>query len=355
MDSKDLSKYTKLDEKLKKLNKNIKWLIYITPINILEEKEKFFQSNFNENPKFIYPEPEHDISSIKDKLSKIEVPKGEFQDLFERRIEYMKGLCDIVLKRGTDEFLETSIKVFGIPKAATIEDAKSILKKVIDKEDPEEELTINYRKAKKIIEKTLTKLNLVGWKVKLREQYTSSIKSPEKTVYLSRNREFSEYGLRKLILHEIGVHVLRAQNGNEQIFPFIFGENDLNSLLLEEGLAIYIQKMNDLMPYRSWRSICANVIAIDMLIKKKSFKEIFNHLLTLGFNEEFSWAKCVRIFRGGGLTKDYMYLEGYNLVKAYKGDVEDIFIARVPIEKIEWTKENLNSPKYLPITEELNL
>ena len=113
------------------------------------------------------------------------------------------------------------------------------------------------------------------------------------------------------------------------------------------------------MPNGSWRSIASSVIIIDFLINGKSFIQTFNLLKSLGFSNEFSWRKCLRIYRAGGLTKDYVYLDGYLKVEEFVrkgGYIRDLYIGKISICDLDWAKplikkgilkESKHFPKFL--------
>src|SRR5690606_22778411 len=76
----------------------------------------------------------------------------------------------------------------------------------------------------------------------------------------------------------------------------------------------------------------------------KSFVESF-HLLTekYGFSPRSSFNICMRVYRGGGLTKDAVYLKGFlNIIDYIKEgkDLRDLLIGKI--------RED-----YLPVVQEL--
>ena len=85
------------------------------------------------------------------------------------------------------------------------------------------------------------------------------------------------------------------------------------------------------------------------------------------FDEEKSWRITLRAKRGlsdtsepGGLTKDYLYLDGYYKVKKYietGHDIKKLYVGKIAIEHVSLVDkmENIVKPRYLPRGEKIEL
>lgn len=347
-------KYLEIDSKLGDFYKNLHYLKYLNPINEKKLREAFFETG--EEPKFEYLDLKLDYSKIDFELDKIDEVKSNLGFFLNSRVEYFQKICDLLLKRGTEDFMRSSIDLFGKPSEELVNLAKEILNSTPSSRKKVKK-TLSALDLKSQIETYFLDEGLTDWRVILKESRITTVDHKRKAVLVCKSRSFDQDTISRLILHEIEVHVLRAENGHNQPLKYSFSQNVSNSLMIEEGLAIYVQVENNLMPKGSWRSICANVIAIDLMVKGESFTNIFNTLREYGFNKIFAWRKCLRIFRGGGLTKDYIYLEGYYRIKNFVelgGKIENLYYGRISIEDIEWVidlknKNILNDIKYLPI------
>ena len=356
MNKENIRQFIEIDSKIGEISEKLNYLLYINPTNSRSQKEKFFNSNCTIEPEFKYKNPDINCSEIKSQLENIKIPQGSFENLIKKKIEFAKKLCDLIENINSPSFLNISKEIFGYPNPELVAKAYEILKHKTKIKKDENRKKISSLELKEIMEKCLNDYSLKDWKVILNENYSTSVFSSTRTISICKDREFDKIDIKRLLIHEIGVHVLRFENGRNQILPFSFQRNDSESLGIEEGLAIYTQVKNDLMPNGSWRSIASSVIAIDSLSNGKSFVQTFNLLKSLGLSDEFSWRKCLRTYRGGGLTKDYIYLDGYLKVEEFArngGDIRDLYIGKISIDDLKWAKplvekEMLKKAKYLP-------
>ena len=169
-----------------------------------------------------------------------------------------------------------------------------------------------------------------------------------------------------LLQHEVGTHVLTFWNGRAQPFQQLHtglaGYDDL-----QEGLAVLSEHLVDGLSRPRLRLLAARVLAVHLLVDGASFVDTYRVLCgQYGFARRTAFGIAVRVYRGGGLTKDACYLRGLREVLQYlaKGGtlgnvlVGKIGIAHVPIVKeLLWRgvlKEPPLSPRYMdePATEE---
>jgi hypothetical protein len=94
------------------------------------------------------------------------------------------------------------------------------------------------------------------------------------------------------------------------------------------------------------RVLAARVIAAESLVQGASFVETFRTLnRTYGFERSAAFGITMRIYRGGGLTKDGVYLRGLVALLEYLkegGDLEPLLIGKI-------------SADHIPVIEELRL
>lgn len=147
---------------------------------------------------------------------------------------------------------------------------------------------------------------------------------------------------------------MRAENGFNQDLK-IFGVGLRDYLSTEEGLTSYFEEKTGLSNLEVMRSYAGRVLAVDCLCSGKSFRETFDFLRTY-FDDENAWKLCVRVFRGGGFTKDYVYLKGYFEVKDFieSGEnVRDLYVGKIGLKDLEFVEKLveegvLKKAKFLP-------
>ena len=156
---------------------------------------------------------------------------------------------------------------------------------------------------------------------------------------------FSEKSLRALSEHEIGVHMLTTINSRLQpLYIFRLGM-PLNTHT-QEGIAILSEYLSGYMSIKRLQILALRVLTLEKLLKGLDFKQTFHFLMDTGkLDESQAFFMTARIFRGGGFTKDYLYLKGFrDLLRFYNcnNNIQSLLIGKTSI-------------KYFNLINELNL
>ena len=139
-----------------------------------------------------------------------------------------------------------------------------------------------------------------------------------------------------LIQHEVGTHTLTRFNGSCQPLATLeCGLADYDAL--QEGIAVLAEYLAGNMPPSRLRVLAARVVAARMAIDESSAAEIYaamheEHAL----DEDMAFDTTVRALRGGGMTKDALYLDGLIDLLAYLkggGDVSFLFIGKFALKQ----------------------
>jgi uncharacterized protein (TIGR02421 family) len=145
-----------------------------------------------------------------------------------------------------------------------------------------------------------------------------------------------------LIAHEVGTHVLTYLNGKAQrLHQLYLGLANYDEL--QEGLAVLAEFMVGGLTGTRMRLLAARVIAAYQLVEGADFAEVFHSLnKDYAFEQRTAFNICVRTFRGGGLTKDAIYLRG--LVKLLEyirngGKMKPLFVGKIAVEHIAIIQE----------------
>src|SRR5690606_10625078 len=110
------------------------------------------------------------------------------------------------------------------------------------------------------------------------------------------------------------------------------------------GLAVFAEYLTGGLTNERLRIIAARVIAVRHMLMGFSFVDTFHMLVSqYHFEEESAFQMTMRVYRGGGLTKDAVYLQGLIELIEYIKDGHDITL--LTIGKIR--------RDYLPIIEDL--
>jgi uncharacterized protein (TIGR02421 family) len=140
----------------------------------------------------------------------------------------------------------------------------------------------------------------------------------------------------------VGTHLLTYFNGRQQplqqMFAGFAGYEEL-----QEGLAVLAEYLAGGLTPTRLRTLACRVLAVRSLVEGRSFVETF-HLL----HDEHRMAPrgafmtTLRVFRGGGLTKDAIYLRGLKELLAYLAnghDLEPLYVGKIALAHVPLVQE----------------
>ncbi len=166
-------------------------------------------------------------------------------------------------------------------------------------------------------------------------------------LFIGAKTKIPTYRIEGLIQHEVGVHLVTWFNGQAQ--PFKLLSHGLAGYEeLQEGLAVLAEYLvGGLMPFRL-RVLAGRVLAVQSLVQGARFTDTFRLLNgELGFSKQSSFQISMRVHRGGGLTKDLVYLRGLDWLLQYiaqGGDLEPLWVGKIAsrhipiIQELRWRK-----------------
>lgn len=343
----------KIDFNLNKLVQKIELLNYINPINIEAEKRNFFASKYNVNPNFKYRKIDFNAHTLQQELftQKIDAIKDEVTRNFFRDVIYdYSGLIQCVETIGKGKkFYYNALKSFGTPTEKDVENARFILHFKDDEYDSEMFPVFNVEEAATYFDEFTKRYNF-KFNIKLSNKISAAamVQNNTQTLILKKNHRFSANQLKVLANHEIGVHMVTTFNGLSQSLK-IFNNGFPNNVETQEGLAVFSEYMSGCLTLHRLKELAYRVMAADSLRKGFSFCDTFDLLHNqFKLNREESYNITLRAHRGGGFTKDYMYLTGLKKVydSFYKNESLDplltgkVSLEHTPIIK-KWQEEGL--------------
>jgi len=343
----------KIDFNLNKLVQKIELLNYINPINIEAEKRNFFASKYNVNPHFKYRKIDFNAHTLQQELfsQDIDSIKDEETRNFFRDVIYdYSGLVQCIETIGKGQkFYYNVLKSFGTPTEKDVENARFILHFKDEEYDSEMFPVFNVDEAASYFDE-FTKRYDFKFNVKLSTKISAAamVQNNTQTLVLKKNHRFSANQLKVLANHEIGVHMVTTFNGLSQCLK-IFHNGFPNNVETQEGLAVFSEYMSGCLTLHRLKELAYRVMAADSLRKGFNFCDTFDLLHNqYKLNREEAYNISLRAHRGGGFTKDYMYLTG--LKKVYDSfynneSLAPLLTGKVSIEHIpiikKWQAEGL--------------
>ncbi len=351
--------FSDLDKRLISIDRQIKLLHHLKPINLTEEKALFMKDHSYE-PQFSYPELRFDAFHLKEKLKKVKV---ELDDsslglLFMGKVHELEKKIALLEAIGTARFEKKSIALFGAPDKKLLNAAQERLD-TKPKHFEGSKREVSLEEAVVEFEKIFADYGLDTWRIKVKETMVADCLAGKKNVlFVREGAVFDEDRIRMLIAHEIETHILTAENGKQQNYG-LFNRGWANYLETQEGLAIWNQEQ--VLPHdveKNYRS--ATLVFVIDFARKHSFSETFDYCRKLGMKVDRAFQTTLKVKRGmedtsqaGAFTKDMVYFVGYLAVKdfvAAGGDLKDMYYGKYNLKDLENIKQvpYLQKPAVLP-------
>ncbi|MDF1761050.1 MAG: flavohemoglobin expression-modulating QEGLA motif protein [Coxiellaceae bacterium] len=330
----------KIDKQLYRLAKGFETLNYVNPINFQAEKKRFMNKR-DYVPKFKYRQLRIDPYLFKEYLYKLPVSDIQdpiIRDIYRSVIDGYAMKVELLTSVGTNQFLYNSLRYYGEPNTIDIENAQFLLhasKKYFSSDDGHNNQLVSVEDAVHQFQASADKMNL-NCKVVLSKRIAAKamVDNLQRKLYVNQNASLTKIDIQALVHHELGVHMVTTQNALLQ---------PLNVLKLglpgntytQEGLAILSEYLSGTLTLSRLQQLALRVLAIDMMVKGSSFSHVYRHLNEqYGMSSDDSFALAVRVYRGGGFTKDYLYLSGFRdmLAEYKKGDILSLLIGKTGIK-----------------------
>jgi uncharacterized protein (TIGR02421 family) len=356
----------KVDRELAEIASDFDFLLSVTPINADRAWAAFKRNRFAVNPAFIYRPLPVDPALVKRELYRIPIEKIEdpaLEALFRAQQLELERKLTMLSDRGNRRFLYGSLQLYGRVDEDLLQDAKDILDSIPVRSRGRSagqkiDASAFAARAETEIRYYRQQDARVWSRVELRDDVVGILVS-HGNLLINKHQKFDENRVEALLAHEIGTHVLTFFNGQAQPFRQLYcGLPDYEEL--QEGLAVLAEYLTGGLTPPRLRLLAARVVAAHMLTEGADFTEVFmtlhNHH---GFARQTAFNISLRIFRGGGLLKDMVYLRGLKRLLEYLGEggaFEPLLLGKfgadhLPIIKeLQWRKvlsEPPLKPRYL--------
>lgn len=311
------------DSKLAEISENMSFILRATPVNSNEEWVKFKENEFKKEPSFKYRLIAIDPELEKRKLYNIPINLVEDPTiafiLRGKRLEIEKQLT-MLEERGTKNFRFVGESLYGVNKKNVLAEAKNILRTFPVGERGKKSKHLNCLEFAKHAQKELDyysdKFPDMDLSLEIRNDVAGIMVSKSKLL-INDQMTLDPNRCDALIQHEIGTHILTYCNGKSQPLKQMY-EGFEGYDQLQEGLAVVAEYLVGGLTVNRLRLLAGRVIAVESMVNHSPFIETFNLLMqTYSFSARIAYYITMRVYRGGGLTKDAVYLEGLISLLAY--------------------------------------
>jgi hypothetical protein len=329
---------------------------HLEPLNSAEEKAKV-GADPRYNPVFRYaPQPIEQLKRTLEQLESLQIdPKGVGQFFLEAR-DYLCGRLRLRIHIGVDHEWQKPLYPMATPQVVLL--ARSLLsgRQNTDRQNK----PFGAEHAVRMISARLLQYRITNWQVILKPNISATnTDSANRVVSIRGDATYTLEDLKRLVVHEVDTHVLRAVNGYSQPYS-IFAVGAVPSYLMtEEGLAVVNEERMGYVDVPRTRLFAGRVLAATRALRG-SFREVYGELRDYGFSHDEAWVTTRRVKRGlgdtaapGGFIKDHLYLWGRLQVEQYVlggGDLSKLYLGKIALEHLPRVHElGMRPARFTPL------
>lgn len=333
-----------LDKQLFSLCKNIETLNFINPVNLSAERNKFLKRNSYVQPSFTYKQLDINPYKFREQLYKLPVDSindASISQLYRHVIDNLANKIDLLTSIGTDDFVYNSLKYYGEPDQKDMANAKFLLH-LTSEPDFQDEIKLNANEAVDYF-----KAQASEWGLKCKVEKSSKIvakamvNNEKAQLLINKEASFSEKEAHAFAFHELGIHMLTTLNAKKHPLK-VFSLGLPGNTYTQEGLALYSEYCSGSLTIKRLQTIALRVIAVQYMLAHRDFVKTYHALLNeFSLDKLTAFTLTTRVYRGGGFTKDYLYLKGFvdvlNLAK--QGSIDNLLVGKTGLLDFDITNE----------------
>lgn len=325
---------TTLDKRLFELCKNIETLNYINPINLASEKKRFFAKKGQYEPEFRYKQLNIDPYYFREALYKLpvsDVLDADIQQLYRHVIDNLATKIDLLTAIGTENFKYNSLKYYGEPSKEDLANANFLIHAPTIAAELNQAMFDANAAARYFKEKA--KQWQLNCKIETSNKIVAKamVNSAKKQLLINKDAQFTQSELEAFAYHELGIHMLTTINSKAQPLK-VFSLGLVGNTMTQEGLAIFSEYCSGHLTLNRLKSLALRVVAVNLMLEQNSFAKTFHTLVSdYDMDEQTAFTMTTRVYRGGGFTKDYLYLRGFSEVlklSDQQAPLEDLLVGK---------------------------
>jgi uncharacterized protein (TIGR02421 family) len=341
------------DRALAAISASFDFLLAVTPLNADAAWEQFRASGHSITPTFHYRMLTVDPERGKRELYALPLDRLEDPVLAlllrdkRRELDRQLGLLE---DRDTPRFLHGSLQLYGPVDDALLAQALEILGTIpggAAAASPGDASRCDAAglaaRAEQELAHYRSSYPALSTKVEIRDDVTSLIVS-NGNLLIPQGINVPAHRVDALLQHEVGTHVVTYANGSAQPLH-VLAVGLAGYEALQEGLAMFAEHLAGGLDGDRLRLVAARVIAVRRLVEGAAFSEVFSELVDQHrMSPRSAFNVTVRVFRGGGLTKDAIYLRGLvQLLERLRAgqDLTPLLVGKIGFAQIPLVEELL--------------
>jgi uncharacterized protein (TIGR02421 family) len=313
----------KMDRSIDEVASTFDFLLSVTPINADAAFEQFKSSGRKEQPAFLYRPLGLQVEAAKRKLFSISFDHLEdpvLHQLYREKQQELDLQLSLLSSRQSPKFVEFGRALYGPVEPALLEEAKIILAALAGggpsgDDDASGETMIAdcfqvERRALAMIAAYRRQWADFEVSVELRDDLPSGLMVSGHRLLIARTTTMDMRRVEPLLSHEVGVHLLTYFNGSAQGLR-LFRSGLAGYEGMQEGLAVFAEYLSGGMTPARLKLIAGRVVGCAAMLNGATFAETLSMLVAdYDFSEIAAFNLTLRLYRGGGLAKDAIYLRG---------------------------------------------
>jgi uncharacterized protein (TIGR02421 family) len=333
-----------VDQQLAQINDEFDFLLAVTPVNVSEAFDAFIASRCQREPVFHYRLLSIDPDLLKRRLYEITLEKVEdpaLGELFRQKRTELDRKITMLEDCETRRFYHGSMQLYGGVDDALLQLAEQMLARLPPRAAVRHGPPIDAAGFAERARAEIKSYRSMDAAVQVRGDVPGLLVS-DRTLLIGQDVQFDADRVEALIAHEVGTHLLTQVNGRAQRLQLLrCGLPGCEEL--QEGIAVLSEWLVGGLNRARLRRLAARVVAVRRLIDGASFVEMFRELHARhGFSDSAAFTIAMRVFRGGGLTKDAIYLRGLvQLLDHLRGggSLDELLIGKVSLESLPVVRE----------------
>ena len=333
---------TNADRTIVDIAKKIRLFYHMAPVNEASERARFLEGRRRDGqPVFDYRPLEFATAEARRELEEVPVEAIEdkaLRGLYEEKRWELDRLVGLLEARGNEHFLERSVELFGQPSAQMVREAQDLLVGTQWQENRDLDAERVRGMLEEHLESYRRRYPAFDCDVVIDGAMSAKMYVHENRIHLKRGALFSFEAARCDTVHEIDAHVLTYLNGRRQPLR-LFEIGPRGTLAYQESLGVFTEIANGVMFPGRMIALAARVVAVAAMVDDATFGDVFDQLTAeYGLDEEEAFLICVRVFRGGGFTKDWLYVAQLERIFRHWAsgcDMEDLLLAKVTMDTLD--------------------
>ncbi len=352
-----------VDRRLAELGEGFDLLLHVSPVNSAAAWQAFAADRFQRAPELLYRPRTLSVTQLKRALWAIPVERvGDpaLADLFTARRDELDRQLTLLADRNTPRFLLGSRQLFGDPPPEVQADARWLLEHLpprpsADSRSEPLDAAAFARRAEAELARYREQAPELAARVVLRDDVPGILVS-HGDFLIGADARVPPERVGAALAHEIGIHALTWFNGDRQPLRGLRGGLP-GYEPLQEGLAVLAEYLVGGLTTTRLRQLAGRVEAVRCLIDGAEFVETFRRLHEhWGFPARSAFLTTLRCYRGGGYTKDAIYLQGLRALLARLAEgvaLDTLLLGKVSlpwlpvVEELRW-RHILQPPRLRP-------